>query len=286
MSKTDLPVYEAKPLIEIPEFIPQVGFLGGEQGKEINKEIQTKYKGFDVLQIASYKQGVIKGSNPFYVVAVNEILRQDGLITASPADLEKVLKTGALDLRGQYEDSALVLRNQDNPNSYLAKDLIKQVKARGRKKMPVMIPLNGLELRTDQNSPHGLSFNLTDKSEIIYASVLNKDGGNFNSEDINEKTGLPEKLGRGNRTFYTRDSGLSRVSLDDNLDLYSNWDNLGDSGDAGRVVLLSGEATSQKNLQDKLLNQINTSYQTKIEELNSKRAEAEKAIQDIMGRKH
>lgn len=285
---SQLPVKEASPLIEIPEFIPQAGFLGGDDGKEIDREIGGKYEQ-SALQKDSYKGGVIKGSNPFYVVAVNELLRQNGLRTATPADLERVLKTNALYLRGHYEDSALVLRSAEDPNAYLAKDLAKQIKQRTGKqrKMPVMIPLAGLELREDQNSDYGLAFNLTDDSEIIYAPILNKGGGNFTSEDINEKTGLPKRTKReGNRYLYTRDSGLSRLCLGGDLGLYSGNGDLAYSDVYGRVVVVSGEATSPENLQSELIEKVNSEYQAKLQELNSKRERAEKSVYEIMSGKN
>ncbi|MEK6840907.1 MAG: hypothetical protein AABX79_03060, partial [Nanoarchaeota archaeon] len=62
-----------------------------------------------------------------------------------------------------------------------------------------------------------------------------------------EKTGLPKKLGQGSRNLYVRDSGLSRLDLLDDLDLNSDdWD-LDISYDYGRVVVVSGEATSPEN---------------------------------------
>ena len=228
---------------------PEAGFLEGKFGKEVLEEYQGRVKadfnGNSRLNVLSYSNGVVKGSNPFAVVLVNSILPED-MRTATPADLEKALQAG-MDLRGTYTDSALVLRDEDNPNSYLAKDLMKQVRHRkGKKaKMPVMIPLNGLDVVNDSNSDYGLAFKLREDAQITYAPILNKPG-NFTSEDINPKTGLPKKTGEGNRTLYTRDSGLSRLYLNDDLGLDSGNSNLDNSSANGRVVVVSGEATSQK----------------------------------------
>ena len=155
------------------------------------------------------------------------------------ADLENAMRIGALDLSGTYEDTGLVLRTDGNPNSYLAGNLMKQVKERLGKgaKMPVMIPFYGIELVKDQDSPHGLAFKLKDDTEINYVPILNKsNSSNFNSEDIDDKTGLPTKVGKGNRTLWTRDSGLSRLYLNRNLNLNSNNDNLTNSNDNGRMA--------------------------------------------------
>ncbi len=228
------------------------GFLEGGFGKEVNAEVQGKYGKFNSISKINYneKTGLVEGSNPFYVIAVNQVLRENGLKirTATQADLEKILRTGEMQLKGFYEDTALVLRSRDNPNPYLAKHLADQVSLINSKiKKPYMIPLNELELQEDFSLEGGLSFKLRDDSEIIYAPILNENTGNFSSEDIDEKTGLPKKLGRGNRTLYTKESGLSRLCLYRNLDLNSFWYDLADSYSYGRVVVVSGEATSQKN---------------------------------------
>ena len=102
-----------------------------------------------------------------------------------------------------------------------------------------MISLKNLELRNDDNSPYGLAFSLI--GETIYAPVLNHDLGNFSSEDIDEETGLPKKLGQGNKSLDTRSdkSGLSGLLLGWDLDLVS--DNVVLAGSCGlvRVVVVS-----------------------------------------------
>ena len=253
-TKTKLPQFKGKPLIEIPAFIPTIGFLEGEFGKAVLEEYQGRvkadYRDASALRVLFYDNGVVVGSNPFAVVLVNGIVGEEGLRTATPADLERALKADALQLRGQYEDTGLVLRSEDSPNEYLARNLMAQIKARNPKaKMPAMIPLCGLELVTDNNSPHQLAFRLRDNAEIFYdLSVLNKDG-NFSSEDVDEKTGLPKKTGsNGDRHLYTRNSGLSRLYLDRGLVADSDGEDLADSDGSGRVVVVSAEGTA-KNLE-------------------------------------
>ena len=91
-----------------------------------------------------------------------------------------------------------------------------------------------------------LAFDLTDEFEAIYAQILNSPTGKFSSEDINKVKGLPKSLTGGNRIFYTRQDGLSRLYLGRYLNLDSDSDDLAYSYGDGRVVLESGEATSQK----------------------------------------
>lgn len=252
MKKTRLPAFKGKPLIEILEIVLQAGFLEGDFGKtflkEYNGRVKADYKNANVLNILSYSDNVVKNSNPFAVVLANQILKHEGLRIATQADLERVLKTNAFNLKGTYEDTGLVLRTEDDPNKYLAKNLTEQVKSRGKKagKIPIVISLNGLKLVNDSNSPHGLAFKLTDESELIYAPILDgKNNGKLFLET--GKYGLPEKLGTGNRTLYTRDSGLSGLFLGRGLVLYSNYASLENSYVDGRVVVVSVEGTSPKN---------------------------------------
>ena len=239
--------FNGKPLIEVPKEYLTIGFLEGDFGKEVLNEYKGRAKDYNKhLDILSYKYNIVQGSNPFAVVLMNKVLNEEGLKTASQSDLEKAIKLNALSLNGTYEDTALILRNENNPNSYLAKHLMKQVKERNKKaKTPIMITLNQLELVNDTASEYGLAFKLKEDAEIIYAPILNDEVGNFSSEDIDEKTGLPIKLGKGNRTLYTRDSGLSRLYLSRNLVLFARNDNLAYSYSIGRVVVVSGEATEK-----------------------------------------
>ena len=232
---------------------PEIGELRGDFGKEVLAEYEGRaksdYGNADALNVLSYSNGVVIGSNPFATVLINQIVRANGLRTATPADLEKALSVG-IDLSEGYSDSALVLRSVEEPNKYLAENLANQIKARGNKKYLAMIPLNGLELVKDASSPHGLAFQLREDANIIYASILGKDTGNFNSEDINLAIGLPERLGNGNRTLYTRKSGLSWLYLARGSGLYSDIGDLADSNESGRVRLTSASqgAKSAKNL--------------------------------------
>ena len=119
LPKGEVPKVEEKPVIVTPRLV-QPRFLEGDFGRQVNDEIQSRYKGVDALSKSSFEDGVVKGSNPLYVVAVNQVIRSDGLRTATPADLGKIIDNEILDLRGFYEDCGLVLRNQEEPNKYLA----------------------------------------------------------------------------------------------------------------------------------------------------------------------
>ena len=165
---------------------------------------------------------------------------------ATPADLERALEKETINLNGTYGDSGLVLRNDGDPNQYLAKDLVNQVKQRGSLQFPLMVPLAGLDLRYDANSPHSLSFQLTDSSEIIYAPQLNKinHGKKFNRAD---EKGLPAFEDSGSRTLYSNEEGgICRLYRYGDLDLNARYWDLADSNECGRVIVCA-EGTSPKN---------------------------------------
>lgn len=232
---------------KLPAFILQIGFLEGDFGKAFLEEYQGRvsadYANLKTLNVLRYDNKVVKGSNPFAVVLANQILRQEGLRTATQADLEKALNLGVMPLKATYVDTGLVLRTEEDKNfsmnAPLARDLARQVKARGIKfssKNPVMIPLTGLEIETAGNV-YGLTFRLRENAEI-YEAIILREGGSFDSKDIDEKTGLPAKLTNGNRKLYTRNSGLSRLCLVDGLGLASVNGFLDVSYEYGRVVVV------------------------------------------------
>lgn len=280
MVTNTFPVNEAKTLIEIPKNIPQIGFLGGKQGQEIDASIKKDYKDFPVMQIGNYSEGKVRGSSPFYVVGVQSKL-PFGVRVATQGDLEIAMRVGALNFSGTYEDTGLVLRNKDNPNSYLARNLMGQIKERlGKKaKMPVISPLYEMELVKNQDSPHGLSFKLKDDAEIIYDPILNESNGSkFTSENVDVKTGLPIKVGSGNRTLWTRDSGLSKLCLGGDLDLYSYFDSLEDSYVYGRVVLVSTAEGGSQAFFNQKLTELQKIRDAELAQINERYTRAEKVL--------
>ena len=246
-----------KPLIEVPEVVPSLSFLEGDGADEFlthyNKGADTQYgdaaRNVKVLQ---NENGMIVGSNPLAAIYARNTARIFGwspdIRLATQADLERALKAG-VSLNGTYEDTGLVLRTAGDthePNDYVAKNLAEQVRARdpklGKLKVPVVISLNGLDLKRDSNSHYGLAFVLHDDAQLIDGEILRK-GGQFKSQDIDAQTGLPTKLdAKGNRASYVTEQGLSWLCLGRVLDLYSgNW-YLANSSSYGRVALVRGEA--------------------------------------------
>ncbi len=218
-------------------------FLEGSFGRQVleeyNQLIQREYQNVSTLQKLSFVDDVVKESNPFAFVLLNKVLQNHGRWVARPIDLEKALEKGVINLRETYGDSGLVLRGKNDPNEYLAQNLATQVESKGYNvgEDPVMIPLAGLDLVYDSSSPHNLNFRLTDSSEIIYASQLNKSnhGKKFNHGD---DQGLPIFEEGGSRTLYSSvDGGLCRLYRYGVLGLVARGDGLASSIVHGRVVV-------------------------------------------------
>ena len=281
MAKSTFPVSEARPLIKIPEEIPQIGLLGGESGDEINDSIRKDYKDISALRIGKYSGSVVRGSNPFYAVAVQSRLPA-GVRVASQGDLETAMNLGVYDFRGTYEDTGLVLRSRENPNSYLAGNLMDQVQDRLGKnakiKGPIMIPLYELELAKDSDSPHGLSFKLKEDAELTPAPMLSgaNHGKRFSTTD--ELSGLRKELGLVNRSLDTRDDGLSRLWLDRDLYLNSYNDYLANSNDNGRVVLVSTAEGGAQEFFNQKLAELGRTRDAQIEEIGTRYVQAEKVL--------
>jgi hypothetical protein len=252
--------FKGTPIVPKNVTFPEIGELRGDFGKEVLAEYngiaEKDYGNARALKVLNYSDGVVKGSNPFAVVLVNSIL-PSGLRTSTPADLERALSVG-IDLSGTYTDSALVLRNAEDPNKYLAGNITAQLMERGFKPgKTYVIPLIGLELATDRNSEQGIAFKLKEDAEVIPVSKeMFNSGGNFSNEDIDLNTGLPKKLGNGNRTLYTRENGLSGLYLNSSLVLNSNYGSLANLGGYGRVRVTSTSqgASVRKNSEQYLAN--------------------------------
>ena len=221
-------------------------FLEGDFGKtileEYNKLIKEDYKNASVLNVLSFEDNVVKGANPFAFVALNKILKDHGKWIARPKDLERALENDSINLKGTYGDSGLVLRSEDDPNGYLAKSFIEQIKERQTIEYPLMIPLAGINLAYDSKSPHNLSFKLTDSTELIYAPQFEhkNDRSKFDKADDN---GLPIFDSDGKRTLYAEKGGLRRLFRNGDSDLGARDRDLANSDSVGRVIVCAEGAS-------------------------------------------
>lgn len=257
----------------IPREIREAGF---REARFLNEAEQTKYneaiKSFGEKARKSLDIS-LKGSNLFKVLFLNQI----GIPTATIPDLETALENG-MNLEGTYEDGCeVILRSagdSNKSNDYLARDLAKKLKIKRLNGASHVI--TGLGVKEDNNSAYGLIFDVTDKTKIIRARDLDHENNEKRFSRINPDYSI-EFTKDGNRMLYTRPNGVSRFCLDRDLSLVSGCDGLADSDDDGRVVVVSGDKASQKNLEQYItpLNQKKTNL---IAEIEKKYARAMKIL--------
>jgi len=225
----------------------EYSFLEGEFGREIHEDIIRKYGDSHpfVTENVSYKERIIQGSKPGYVIAVNDVIRGMGLRTATSLDVHKAIRDGKLNLQNFYEDLGLVLYSESGENEYLAKNLATQIKQTRNLEFPVMLPLIGLGLEKDNSAPQGLAFKLTNNSQVISAPQLSysNDGKKFSEVD---NDGIPVFNDGGNYIFFTEDSGLRMLYRYRVLKLNARNEYLTSSNEDGRVIVCR-EAMHSKN---------------------------------------
>ena len=256
----------------IPRELREMDF---QEARFLTEEEQARYeeacksyagKARDSLNISR------NGSNLFKVIKLNEM----GIKTATLDDLELALENG-MDLSGTYEDvPVVVLRSAGDSyrrNDYLAKALAELTK---RKNFPHAVVIEGLKLKEDSASDYGFSFEAGERFRVVEAPALDHANDRRRFSRINPDYSI-DFDDNGKRVNYTREDGVDRFYLDRNLGLYSDGGNLDYSNDAGRVVVVSGEATSQKNLYP-YLDKIKADSERQIKELAERYRKAEHYI--------
>jgi len=186
------------------------------------------------------EDGTMLGSNPFMAVQLASL----GVQLATPAQLEKAVGMNPDFFRGKYEDIALVLRqngDSNTANDFVAKHLYEQVSKRlgttTTPETPARVSLKGLTLKEDANSQYGLVFVVGDEVEILAVPEFSNvnHGKRFLKTD---ERGIPIFDNSGNRIFYARNAGLSRLFLSRYLSLGSDGEVLANSDSDGRVPLV------------------------------------------------
>jgi hypothetical protein len=172
-----------------------IGYLSGQFGREFLeeytsaiKEIHPSTHWLDVLSFDEEKDRVV-GSNAFAVVVANQILRKEGLRTASIQDfihsfnseLDRTYPSDSPDLalylqyKIEAEDSGNHYHNsiseQITPGlniGWYVSDFVAKLLTRLHTRPHMVIPYNELEIRRDENSLFdGLSFYLSKESALL-----------------------------------------------------------------------------------------------------------------------
>ena len=178
-------------------------------------------------------KSVATGSNPYIAVAVDMFLKNQKSKHCIAA--QRDLETDIEKFKGFYEDTGLALRSIENPNKDSAEFFYNQIKkTNSQVKFPIFADLRDLEL--DAN----LNFKLTPQSRYKTADCLNwKSGTKYSQFD---DYGLPKvEDTNSKRQIWTTKDGLVRAYLNWILYFNADNDNLPNSSDDGRVVLVSAE---------------------------------------------
>jgi len=242
---------------------PEARILSSEEQARYDGEIQ-KYR-------KKAKSSLDVKSNLWRVLLLNQM----GIRTATLPELECALEND-MDLKGFYEDApSVILRSAGDshtPNDYIAKGLAKKLKIRSFK-TPIIV--NGLKIVEDNSSQYGLNFD-TKNAELTKALDFNNKNHNRKFSRINPDYSI-EFDNDGTRTLYTRDNGVSRLCLGGDSDLDSGDEGLAGSGDDGRVVVVTGEASSQKIL-DKYISDIKEESAKQIADIEQRTKKAKNYI--------
>jgi hypothetical protein len=198
----------------------------------------------------------VKTSNAWNLFARDMKAREMGVRVAYPEDSEMLLFLNKLPEKGQaYFNLALAL-DFSSANHDLATNIYSQVKKRNKEeadldRLPAILLGLGVE-RTDKQ--HNLGFIITNYSIVRPSPILSSPIEYFHPKDPELlRTGLPSKLGGGDRKLWTarqKDKSMDNLGvlsfyLNGDLVLGSNYSLLDCSGDDGRVVLIG-----IRNLQD------------------------------------
>ena len=227
------------------EVIPS--FIEGEDAKaiyDLTEGIRTGHMQYDP------NTKLISGSTPFLAARVDTLVRPLGLRVANLSDLSRPEVMKLIQDKYYTDAPALVVRSETDPNYPKNNRLIRRIldqASRFNPKFPFMV--TGFDaVQLEDKEGYGIDIVARDDFQVTEDErLLGKYSGSKFS-DVDEQ-GFPLFDRNGSITWYARDKGLSRLYLNRNLDANSNNDDLANSNDNGRVVLISGAATSQKNFE-------------------------------------
>jgi len=201
------------------------------------------------------KSQEVIGSTVFAVAGFDDVLEKFGARTTSLRDLS--LPEVMAFAKGKYwiDGRTLVARTQTDSDYSKNNSLLKILyglaeEQLGSIKHPFMV--GGFTFApTEDETGYGLA--LVKKPDFKITQDERLKGHNGDKFSDVDELGLPLFDKNGNRTWYSRGKGLSRVCLSGYSDLGSDVRDLADSCDCGRVVVVSSEGASQNLVQERLV---------------------------------
>jgi len=255
----------------------------GKDAKKLYNAIKANEASFDgisKLGFLDYNLKQIRGSNSFRAGQMNKLLKNSGVRVAVPGDdfngdIYNLIKDK------YYTDFNAFAVHKEKPNYEKnnglwtrVSELIEEVNG----SVPAHSMIQGfyaLPNKTEKN--YGIKIVSASNFELIEDDRLSERYNGWKFDKVDEK-GLPLSLdkSKGNRTFYTRNDGLSRVFLNNNGDLNAWGDDLAGSNYSGRVVLVSDaegvvprnfEVESEINKKISKLEKLKNKYLTELKKI-------------------
>ncbi len=224
---------------KIPSIAPS--FVSGEDARAVYEQV----KDFGRVWYDEESQ-TMKGSNFPIAARVDSILRARGIRVANLADLSRPEIMDMVKDKHYSDTPTLVLRTLEDSyssNKDIIKGLVPYIEQKqGKLRLPVLV--SGLDVVLSNKTQYKWSVVPRDDFNVVHDERLL---GKYNREKFSnvDKLGLPLFDKKGNRTWYAKDSGISRLFLYYYLDLYSGSGDLVNSVECGRVALVRGEASSR-----------------------------------------
>lgn len=263
-------------------------FLTTKVGRLVYEEYQRQKAeifGNNPYLKLQYQNGTVTNSTLFDVTLINQIIEalQGNPRTPLPLDLSDPRVLAMIHNQFYADSQAAVLRSLSDSynvkNEPLAASLAEHIDIARLAKEPALMHGFTLEPWHDDKKGYDLLLVPREGKFIVHYDDRLTEKWNCYKFDKVDSLGLPINLSesKGSRTWYTRADGLSRLYLNRDLNLNSNYDNLDNSNADGRVVVLGGEATAQ-NFASDLTAKLNEAYETKRRHLESEKARLESEI--------
>jgi hypothetical protein len=261
-----------QPNWRIPEFVP--AFVEGNEFapnlyRVYNEDVAKRFDNNTYLQVMTLvpangeNLAYMSGSNVFANARLDTIARQNGMRVATLADLSNPHVMAMVKDRFYTDTPAFVVQSAEDSRTQ-NKGLLKQVigfaeQKAGSVKFPFMV--TGFDLVPfPEDAKQGYGLGIVARPDFAVTQDARLSGKNY-GKSFNEvdEPGLPKFDKNGKRNFYARNEGLAWLFLGRYLSLNAGSGNLAYSCGSGRVVLISGGATSadffahyQANLQKEL----------------------------------
>ena len=226
-------------------------FINAAEGAELlekyNRIVKEDYQDNEWLMgVLAKDRNAIGGCNIYSAILLNQILREEGIRTATPRDIEILIQNKCLQNGKFLTDLGLILRGEYNDYLDSFKTLNNQIKDSGHNfNTSLVIPLTGLNLK-DISGKHNknLEVRLNSDAQIIPVAQLSYDGENIKYFNRTDENGMPQIGEKGERQVNTRPgNGIFRYCLSFlNFNIITTYSRLDSSEpEMGRVILIKNK---------------------------------------------